>query len=172
MSKDRKIILFIEDVYSSIQGICSEIDVDYRKWLCDTCTDVAEAWAYLCRHRVAAVVIDVMLPSVDGVPGRLEGLHLAAGIRGHDEALSGPARAGLAGNVLDANRSVPICLLTGRKLDHIRKTADKLGMTLVKSEEMTNDVDPGQAPGSVVTYLSKNDADAAAIMSLVERLPA
>jgi hypothetical protein len=83
MPSEPKCVLFVEDVYASIAGVYESILAYRPGWRPALRCTVPEAWDYLGAHAnvVKAIVLDVMLPSVDGVPPRDEGLYLAAWIR-------------------------------------------------------------------------------------------
>lgn len=124
----QKTILFVEDLFSSIADVYDTILQDHPEWMPALRLRVPEAWEYLCQTAVSAVVLDAMLPQVQGVLAHREGIYLAAWIRGLET--SSRKKAGLADDILPSNRESTLCFVTARTFDKVKEEGEKLNLSV------------------------------------------
>jgi CheY-like chemotaxis protein len=156
-----KTLLFIEDVYASVAGLYELIADDGGGWMPALRSNVPDAWLYLCQREVQAIVLDVMLPAIDGFESNLEGVYLAALLRGRLDG--SPGTFGFPDKLRPSNMAAPICLLTGR-------TQLTCGACKTWGFQLTGLEDLQARNGDAIYYAQKDQLEIETLVNWLKRI--
>ena len=120
-------IIFVEDEVSHLAEIVTAIERYRPNWKYEIVENAMAGYVWLTANRASVIVLDVMLPGIEGVPELTEGAFLAAVIR---NAKVPPDT--WAGELDPVNRIAPVVLLTGRGKAGVKRDLQDLKLKAIE----------------------------------------